>query len=76
MVSQSLAPPTGGNPIHPLNEEASSSAQIYMYNGINLSNRTTMYDTLTKPDKEKVTNGTPPYQSPTTVNPLSRSLQI
>jgi hypothetical protein len=76
MVSQALAPPAGGSSSHPPSDEASTSAHIYMFNGIDLTTRTTTYDTPTKPDKEKVTNGTPPDPSPASVSPPSGSLQI
>jgi hypothetical protein len=46
LVAQAPAPPTGGNPNHPPSEEASSSAHIYMFNGIYLTTRTMTYDTL------------------------------
>jgi len=76
MVAQTLAPPAGGNHSHPPSEEAPSSVHIYMFNGIDLTTRTTTYDTPTKPNKEKVTNSTPLDPSPATVSPPSRSLQI
>jgi hypothetical protein len=47
-----------------------------MFNGIDLTTRTTMYDTPAKPNKEKFTNGTPLDPSPTTISPPSGSLQI
>jgi hypothetical protein len=50
------------------------SAHIYMFNGIDLTTRTTTYDTLAKPDKEKVTNGTPSDPSPTSVSTPYKSL--
>jgi hypothetical protein len=74
MVAQALAPSAGGNPSHPPSEEASSSAHIYMFNGIDLTTRTTTYDTQAKPDKENVTNGTPLDPTLATINPLSGSL--
>jgi hypothetical protein len=58
MVAQT--PPTGGSSSHPPNDEASTSAHIYMFNGIDLTTRTMTYDTPAKPDKEKVTNGSLP----------------
>jgi hypothetical protein len=58
MVAQAPSPLVGGNPNHPPCAKASSSAHIYMFNGIDLTTRTTTYDTPTKPDKEKVTNDT------------------
>jgi hypothetical protein len=51
MVAQAHTPPTGGSSIHPPSDEASTSAHIYMFNGIDLTTRTTTYDTSTKPDK-------------------------
>jgi hypothetical protein len=77
LVAQAPAPPTGGNPNHPPNEEASLSAHIYMFNGIDLTTRTTTYDTPPgKPDKEKVTTSTTPDPPPNTVTPPSKPLQI
>jgi hypothetical protein len=76
MVSQALAPPTWGNSSHPPSDEASMSAHIYMFSGIDLTTRTTTYDTPTNPNKKKVTNGTPPDPYPTSVSPPSGSLQI
>jgi hypothetical protein len=73
MVSQALAPPTGGSSIHPPSDESSTSAHIYMFNGIDLTTHTTTYDTPTKPDREKVTNGTSPNPSPTSISPSSVS---
>jgi hypothetical protein len=69
-------PPTGGNSIHPPNDEASTSAHIYMFNGIDLTTRTTTYDTPAKPDKEKITNGYLLDPSPASVSTPSGSLQI
>jgi hypothetical protein len=69
LVAQNPAPPQGGNPGHPPNEDASSSAHIYMFNGVYLTTRTMTYDTPPgKPGKENVTNGTvtdPPSTSVT-----------
>jgi hypothetical protein len=76
MVSQAPASPARGNPNHPPSEEASLSAHIYMFNGIYLTTRTKIYDTLTKHDKEKVTNSNPPDPSLATVSPLSRPIHI
>ena len=55
MVAQTPSP--GGSSSHP-NDEASLSAHIYMFNGINLTTRSKTYDTLGNPDKGKHTNGT------------------
>jgi hypothetical protein len=71
MVSQALAPPIGGSSNHPPSDEASMSARIYMFNGIDLTTHTTTYDTRDKPDKEKVTNGTPLDSYPTSISPPS-----
>jgi hypothetical protein len=76
MVSQALSPLVEGNPSHPPCEEALLSAHIYMFNGIDLTTHTTTYETLTKPDKDKVPNGTTSYPSPGTVIPPSGSLHI
>jgi hypothetical protein len=79
MVAQTPSP--GGSSSHPPNDEASTSAHIYMFNGIDLTTLSTTYDTPAKPDKEKVSNGSLPDPSPTTVSspsvsPPSGSLQI
>jgi hypothetical protein len=50
-------PSPGGSSIHP-NDEASSSAHIYMFNGINLTARSKAYNTPGNPDKGKYINGT------------------
>jgi hypothetical protein len=77
LVAQNPTPSIGGNPNHPPSKEASSSAHIYMFNGIDLTTHTTMYNTPPgKPDKEKVTTATTPDPSSTTINPPSRPLQI
>jgi hypothetical protein len=47
-----------------------------MFNGIDLTTRTTTYDTPAKPDKEKVANGTTSDPPSTTVTPQSGPLQI
>jgi hypothetical protein len=69
MVVQAPTPLAGGNPNHPPSEEASSSVHIYMFNGIDLTTRTTTYDTPAKPNKEKVANGTTSYPPSTTITP-------
>jgi hypothetical protein len=67
----------GGNPGHPPNEDASSSAHIYMFNGVYLTTRTMTYDTPPgKPGKESVTNGTVTDPPSTSVTPPSGPLQI
>jgi hypothetical protein len=78
MVAQSPSP--RGSSSHP-HDEASTSAHIYMFNGINLTTRSKTYDTSVKPDKGKVTNGTdtlsdpsPSFVSPPSVNPPSGPL--
>jgi hypothetical protein len=80
MVAQT--PSAGGSSIHP-HDEALMSAHIYMFNGINLTTLSKTYNTLVKPDKGKITNGTdtlpdpsPSFISPPLVNPPSRPLQI
>jgi hypothetical protein len=76
MVSQGLSHLIGGSSNHPLNDESSTSYHIYMFNGIDLTTRTMTYDTPTKTDKEKVTNGSLPDPSLASVSPPSGSLQI
>jgi hypothetical protein len=80
MVSQTPSP--GGSSSHP-HDEASTSAHIYMFNGINLTTHSKTYDTPVKLDKGKLNNGTdtlpdpsPSSVSPPSVNPPSRPLQI
>jgi hypothetical protein len=80
MVSQTPSP--GGSSIHPHNE-ASTSAHIYMFNGINLTSLSMKYNTPGNPDKGKVTNGTDTlpdpslsFVNPPSVNPSSGPLQI
>jgi hypothetical protein len=69
MVAQTPSP--GGSSSHPSHDEASTSAHIYLFNGIDLTTRSTTYDTPVKPDKEKVTNNTLPDPSPSPVSPPS-----
>jgi hypothetical protein len=76
MVAQAPTPLASGNPNHPPSEEASSSAHIYMFNGIDLTTHTATYDTPTKPNKEKVANDTTLDPPSTTVTPQSGPLQI
>jgi hypothetical protein len=80
MVSQT--PSHGGSSIHP-DDEASTSAHIYMFNGINLTTLSKTYETSIKPNKGKVTNNTdtlldpsPSSISPPSVNPPYGPLQI
>jgi hypothetical protein len=80
MVAQT--PSLGGSSSHP-HDEASTSAHIYMFNGINLTTRSKTYNTTVNPDKGKVTNstGTLPNPSsssisPPSINPPSGPLQI
>jgi hypothetical protein len=80
MVAQTPSP--GGSSSHP-HDEASTSAHIYMFNGINLNTCSKTYDTPGNPDKGKETNGTntlldpsPSSISPPSINPLSGPLQI
>jgi hypothetical protein len=75
-------PSPGGSSSHP-NDEASLSAHIYMFNGINLTTRSKTYDTPGNPDKGKDTHGTGNLSDPSlscislpSVNPPSRPFQI
>jgi hypothetical protein len=67
MVSQT--PSLGGSYSHPPHDEALTSAHIYMFNGIDLTTRSTTYDTLAKLDKENFTNGTLSDPSPSSISP-------
>jgi hypothetical protein len=69
MVAQSPSP--GGSSCHPSHDEASTSAHIYLFNGIDLTTHSMTYDTLVKPDKRKVTNGSLLDPSPSSVSPPS-----
>jgi hypothetical protein len=80
MVAQTPSP--GGISSDP-HDEASSSAHIYMFNGINLTTHSKTYDTPGNPDKGKDTNGIGNLPDPSSssiclpsVNPLSGPLQI
>jgi hypothetical protein len=80
MVAQTPSP--GGSSSHP-HDEASTSAHIYMFNGINLTTLSKTYDTPGNPDKGKDTNGIDTLPdpslssiSPPSVNPPSGPLQI
>ena len=60
----------GGNPGHPPKEDASSSAHIYMFDGVYSTTGTTTYDTPPgKNGKESLTNGTVTDPPPTFVTP-------
>jgi hypothetical protein len=77
MVAQNIAPPQGGNPVHPPKDDASSSAHIYMFNGVDLTTMTTTYDTLPgKIGKHSVINGTMTDPPSTSITPPSKPLQI
>jgi hypothetical protein len=80
MVAQTPSP--GGSSSDP-NDEASSSAHIYMFNGINLTTFSKTYDTPGNPDKGKDTNSADTLPDPSSssvslpsVNPPSGPLQI
>jgi hypothetical protein len=80
MVAETPSP--GGSSSHP-NDEASSSAHIYMFNGINLTTLSNTYDTLGNLDKGKDINGTGTLSDPSpssvslpSVNPSSGPLYI
>jgi hypothetical protein len=80
MVAQT--PSLGGSSSDP-HDEASSSAHIYMFNGINVTTQSKTYDTPSNPDKGKDTNGIGTLPDPSSssislpsVNPPSRPLQI
>jgi hypothetical protein len=78
LVAQTPTPGGSSNQTH---DVALTSAHIYMFNGINLTTRTTTYDTPIKPDKPKPTNGSLPDPLPSTVSspsssPSSGPLQI
>jgi hypothetical protein len=70
LVAQTPTPGGSSNQSH---DEASTSAHIYMFNGINLTTRTMTYDTPIKPDKPKPTNGSLPDPLPSSVSPPSAS---
>jgi hypothetical protein len=78
LVAQTPTPGGSSNQPH---DEASISAHIYMFNGVNLTTRSATYDTLVKPDKPKTANGSSPDPLPYVVNhpsvsPPSGPLQI
>ena len=69
-------PSLGGSSSDP-HDEASTSAHIYMFNGINLTTLSNTYDTLGNLDKGKDINGTGTLPDPSSssislpsVNPL------
>jgi hypothetical protein len=66
LVAQTPTP--GGSSNQPF-DEASTSAYIYMFNGVNLTTRSATYDTPVKPDKPKTANGSSPDPLPSVVNP-------
>jgi hypothetical protein len=78
LVAQTPMPGGNSNQTH---DEASTSAHIYMFNGVNLTTRSATYDTLVKPDKTKIANGSasdplPSSTNPPSVSPPSGPLQI
>jgi hypothetical protein len=70
LVAQTPMPRGSSNQPH---DEASTSAHIYMFNGVNLTTRSATYDTPVKPDKTKTPNGSSPDPLPSAVNPPSVS---
>jgi hypothetical protein len=80
MVAQTPSPGGSSSNRH---DEASSSAHIYMFNGINLTTHSKTYDTPDKLDKGKDTNSDDTLPDPSSssislpsVNPPSGPLQI
>jgi hypothetical protein len=78
LVAQTPTPGGSSNQPH---DETSTSAHIYMFNGVNLATRSTTYDTPSKLDKSKTANDSspdpsPPAGNPPSVNPPSGPLQI
>jgi hypothetical protein len=65
--------PTPGGRSNQSHDETSTSAHIYMFNGVNLTTRFATYDTPVKPDKSKIANGSSPDPLPSAVNPPSVS---
>jgi hypothetical protein len=61
LVAQTPTPGGSSNQPH---DEASTSAHIYMFNGVNLTTRSATYDTPVKPDKSKTANGSSPDPLP------------
>jgi hypothetical protein len=73
-------PTLGGNSNQP-QDEALTSAHIYMFNGVSITTLSATYDTPVKPDKLKITNGyaselLPSSANPPSVSPPSGPLQI
>jgi hypothetical protein len=73
--------PTVGGSSNQSHDEASIRAHIYMFNRINLTTRTAIYDMPVKLDKSKTTNGSvpdplPSFVSPPSASPPSEPLQI
>jgi hypothetical protein len=52
-------------------DDPSTSAHIYIFNGVNLTTHSVTYDMPVKPDKSKTANGSSPDPLPSTVNPPS-----
>jgi len=76
-VMKNPTPPQGGNLGPPPKEDPSSSAHIYMFNGVYLTSRTKTYETpLGKNGKQSVTNGIVTDPPSTSVTPPSGPLQI
>jgi hypothetical protein len=78
LVAQTPTPRGSSNQPH---DEASTSAHIYMFNGVNLTTRSMTYDMPVKPDKPKTANVSSPDPLPSSINPPSvsppsRPLQI
>jgi hypothetical protein len=70
LVAQTPTPGGSSNQPH---DETSTSAHIYMFNGVNITTRSATYDTPVKPDKPKTANGSSPDPLPSVVNPPSVS---
>jgi hypothetical protein len=78
LVAQTPTPGGSSNQPH---DEASTSAHIYMFNGVNITTHSVTYDTPVKPDKPKIANGStsdplPSSTNPPSVSPPSGPLQI
>jgi hypothetical protein len=68
-------PSPGASSSHP-HHEALTNGHIYMFNGINLTTHSKMYDIAAKPDKAKVTNDSLQDPSTSSISPPSGPLQI